>query len=107
VPLDADLVFDVRILPNPYYDLALRPLNGRDQPVINFLDALPEVEDLMGDIRKFVEKWLPSFKNDNRSYLTVAIGCTGGQHRSVFMVERLTQYFRGAEHVLLRHRELD
>ncbi|MFS0755307.1 RNase adapter RapZ [Noviherbaspirillum sp. 1P10PC] len=107
VPLDADLVFDVRILPNPYYDLALRPLTGRDQPVINFLDALPEVEDLMSDIRHFVEKWLPSFKNDNRSYLTVAIGCTGGQHRSVYFVEHLAAHFQNAARVLKRHRELD
>ena len=107
VPLDADLVFDVRILPNPYYDLALRPLTGRDDPVIHFLDALPEVGDLMGDIRKFVEKWLPSFKNDNRSYLTVAIGCTGGQHRSVYFVEHLAEHFQNAARVLKRHRELD
>ncbi|MET0963933.1 MAG: RNase adapter RapZ [Noviherbaspirillum sp.] len=107
VPLDADLVFDVRILPNPYYDLALRPLNGRDEPVIHFLDALPEVGELMGDIRRFVEKWLPSFKNDNRSYLTVAIGCTGGQHRSVYFVEHLAAHFQDAARVLKRHRELD
>ena len=107
VPLDADLVFDVRILPNPYYDLALRPLTGRDEPVIQFLDALPEVADLMGDIRHFVEKWLPSFKNDNRSYLTVAIGCTGGQHRSVYFVEHLAAHFHDAARVLKRHRELD
>ena len=107
VPLDADLVFDVRILPNPFYDLALRPLTGRDEPVIHFLDALPEVADLMGDIRRFVEKWLPSFKNDNRSYLTVAIGCTGGQHRSVYFVENLAEHFQDAARVLKRHRELD
>ena len=107
VPLDADLVFDVRILPNPYYDLALRPLTGRDEPVIHFLDALPEVGELMDDIRKFVEKWLPSFKNDNRSYLTVAIGCTGGQHRSVYFVEHLAAHFQEAARVLKRHRELD
>jgi len=107
VPLDADLVFDVRILPNPYYDLALRPLNGRDEPVIHFLDALPEAADLMGDIRNFVEKWLPSFKDDNRSYLTVAIGCTGGQHRSVYFVEHLAAQFQESARVLKRHRELD
>jgi UPF0042 nucleotide-binding protein len=107
VPLDADLVFDVRILPNPFYDLALRPLTGRDEPVIHFLDALPEAADLMGDIRNFVEKWLPSFKNDNRSYLTVAIGCTGGQHRSVYFVEHLADHFQDAARVLKRHRELD
>ena len=107
VPLDADLVFDVRILPNPFYDLALRPLTGRDEPVIHFLDALPEAADLMGDIRHFVEKWLPSFKSDNRSYLTVAIGCTGGQHRSVYFVEHLADHFQDAARVLKRHRELD
>jgi UPF0042 nucleotide-binding protein len=107
VPLDADLVFDVRILPNPYYDLALRPLNGRDEPVIHFLDGLPEVAALLGDIRGFVEKWLPSFKRDNRSYLTVAIGCTGGQHRSVYFVEHLAAYFKDVARVLKRHRELD
>ena len=107
VPLDADLVFDVRILPNPFYDLALRPLTGRDEPVIHFLDALPEAADLMDDIRRFVEKWLPSFKNDNRSYLTVAIGCTGGQHRSVYFVEHLADHFQDAARVLKRHRELD
>ena len=106
VPLDADLVFDVRLLPNPYYDPALRFLTGRDEAVVNFLDALPEARDLLGDIRIFVEKWLPAFKNDNRSYLTVAIGCTGGQHRSVFMVERLAHYFQATERVVLRHREL-
>src|SRR5690606_32211127 len=77
VPLDADLIFDVRMLPNPFYDLALRPLTGRDRPVIEFLEAQPNVAELMGDIRGFVEKWLPSFKGDNRSYLTVGIGCTG------------------------------
>ncbi len=106
VPLDADLVFDVRVLPNPYYDPNLRFLTGRDEPVIAFLHGLPEAEDLLSDIRSFVEKWLPSFKNDNRSYLTAAIGCTGGQHRSVFMAERLAQYFQAHERVVLRHREL-
>lgn len=106
VPLDADLVFDVRVLPNPHYDLNLRPLNGRDPPVGAFLDSHPSVAELLGDIRVFVEKWLPAFKNDNRSYLTVAIGCTGGQHRSVYIVERLAQYFRASERVVLRHREL-
>ena len=106
VPLDADLVFDVRALPNPYYDLTLRPLTGKDAPVIAFLDAQPNAGELLSDIRAFVEKWLPSFKNDNRSYLTVAIGCTGGQHRSVYMVERLAQYFQATERVVMRHREL-
>jgi UPF0042 nucleotide-binding protein len=105
VPLDADFVFDVRALPNPYYDLTLRPLNGRDAPVIAFLDAQPSATELLNDIRNFVEKWLPSFKTDNRSYLTVALGCTGGQHRSVYMAERLAAYFAPTERVVLRHRE--
>jgi UPF0042 nucleotide-binding protein len=107
VPLDADLVFDVRMLPNPHYDDVMRPLTGCDKPVQDFLQAQPDAMTLLNDIRVFVEKWLPAFKSDNRSYVTVAIGCTGGQHRSVFMAERLTQYFRATEHVLLRHRELD
>jgi UPF0042 nucleotide-binding protein len=106
VPLDADMVFDVRVLPNPHYDLALRPMTGRDAPVAAFLDAQPDAADLMHDIRGFVEKWLPSFKKDNRSYLTVAIGCTGGQHRSVYIVERLARHFGATERVILRHREL-
>lgn len=105
VPLDADFVFDVRALPNPYYDLTLRPLNGRDQPVIDFLNAQPSALELYKDIRDFIEKWLPSFKTDNRSYLTVAVGCTGGQHRSVYMAEQLAAYFQTSEKVVLRHRE--
>ncbi|MYN46615.1 RNase adapter RapZ [Pseudoduganella sp. FT93W] len=105
VPLDADFVFDVRALPNPYYDLTLRPLNGRDQPVIDFLNAQPSALELFKDIRDFIEKWLPSFKTDNRSYLTVAVGCTGGQHRSVYMAEQLAAYFQASEKVVLRHRE--
>jgi len=106
VPLDADLVFDVRVLPNPYYDLTLRPMTGRDAPVQEFLKAQPEVSELMGDIRAFIEKWLPSYRRDNRSYLTVAIGCTGGQHRSVFLAEQLAQHFRESVRVMVRHREL-
>jgi UPF0042 nucleotide-binding protein len=105
VPLDADFVFDVRAIPNPYYDLALRPLTGRDAPVIAFLDAQPSASEMLEDIRKFVEKWLPSFKTDNRSYLTVAVGCTGGQHRSVYRAERLGAYFGTTERVIVRHRE--
>lgn len=106
VPLDADLVFDVRMLPNPYYDLTLRPLTGRDQPVIDFLNQQDDAQDLFKDISHFIEKWLPSYKRNNRSYLTVAIGCTGGQHRSVYLAERLASYFEHSEHVLLRHRQL-
>ncbi|MDF3888528.1 RNase adapter RapZ [Cupriavidus basilensis] len=106
VPSDADLVFDVRSLPNPYYDLALRPMTGRDEPVIDFLQSQPMVLAMADDIRAYVEKWLPSFIADNRSYLTVAIGCTGGQHRSVYIAERLANYFRAHGNVLVRHREL-
>jgi UPF0042 nucleotide-binding protein len=105
VPLDADFVFDVRALPNPYYDLTLRPLTGMDAPVIAFLDAQPSAAELLADIRGFIEKWLPSFKTDTRSYLTVALGCTGGQHRSVYMAERLSAHFSASERVVLRHRE--
>jgi UPF0042 nucleotide-binding protein len=96
-----------RALPaEPYYDLALRPLTGRDAPVIDFLQSQPMVLAMAEDIRAYVEKWLPSFIADNRSYLTVAIGCTGGQHRSVFIAERLANYFRAHGNVLVRHREL-
>ncbi len=107
LPLDADLVFDVRMLPNPHYDTNLRPLTGRDQPVIEFLASYPEVAEMYNDIRGFVEKWLPSFKYDNRSYLTVAIGCTGGQHRSVYLAEQLARHFSISEQVVCRHRQLD
>jgi len=106
IPLDADMVFDVRCLPNPHYDPLLRPLTGRDAAVIEFLDNIPSVLDMFGDIRDFVERWLPSFVADNRSYLTVAIGCTGGQHRSVYIAEKLTRYFEHQQQVLVRHREL-
>jgi UPF0042 nucleotide-binding protein len=108
IPLDADLVFDVRFLPNPHYDPKLRPLTGVDQPVIDFMQANPDAQTLLGDIRGFVSKWLASFRRDNRSYLTVAIGCTGGRHRSVYFVENLAEDFRAGTQaqVLVRHREL-
>lgn len=108
VPSDADMVFDVRSLPNPYYDLALRPLTGRDAPVVDFLQSQPMVLAMAEDIRAYVEKWLPSFIADNRSYLTVAIGCTGGRHRSVYLVEKLAAHYRARrEGVLTFHRELE
>ncbi len=107
IPLDADLVFDVRCLPNPHYDPALRPLTGRDAPVAEFIERQPLAQKMYADIRRFVEEWLPSYQADNRSYLTVAIGCTGGQHRSVYFVEKLARHFRGSQQqVLARHREL-
>ena len=104
IPLDADLVFGVRCLPNPHYDPSLRPLTGRDQPVIEFLENIPEVERMAQDIRQFVANWLPAYLRDNRSYLTVAIGCTGGQHRSVYLAEWLAERFRDQLEVIVRHR---
>jgi len=106
IPLDADLVFDVRCLPNPHYDPKLRPLTGRDTPVIQFLENTASARDMFNDIRDFVERWLPSYVADNRSYLTVAIGCTGGQHRSVYLSEKLAHHFEKQQQVLVRHREL-
>jgi len=106
VPLDAELVFDVRCLPNPHYQAALRPLTGRDAPVVAFLEAEPEVLRMRGDIARFVGDWLPCYVRDNRNYLTVGIGCTGGQHRSVFIAEWLGREFRERARVLVRHREL-
>jgi len=105
VPLDADLVFDVRCLPNPYYEPALAPLTGNDAAVIEFLEAAPEVERMYADIYHFVASWLPDYARDNRNYLTVAIGCTGGRHRSVYLVERLARAFSPRYQVLVRHRE--
>jgi UPF0042 nucleotide-binding protein len=106
LPVDADLVFDVRCLPNPHYDPLLRPLTGLDRPVIDFLAAEPEVTRMLADIGRFIEDWLPAYVRDNRSYLTVALGCTGGQHRSVYFAERLAERFRGTARVLVRHRSL-
>ena len=106
IPLDADLVFDVRCLPNPYYDMALRPLTGRDADVVAFLEAEPEVLSMREDIARFVSTWLPAYIRDNRSYLTVAIGCTGGQHRSVYLAEWFAREFADRARVLVRHREL-
>ena len=107
LPLDADLVFDVRCLPNPHYDPTLRPLTGLDTPVIEFIERQPAAGKMFDDIRRFIEEWLPCYLADNRSYLTVAIGCTGGQHRSVYFAERLAAHFRPAHsQVLVRHREL-
>ena len=106
VPLDADLVFDVRCLPNPHYEPRLAPQTGRDSEVVAFLEAMPEVERMYGDIYHFVASWLPDYARDNRNYLTVAIGCTGGRHRSVYLVERLARAFDPLYQVLRRHREL-
>lgn len=107
VPMDADYVFDVRMLPNPHYDPGLRPLTGQDEPVIGFLRRQPEVARMQTDITLFLERWLPPLANNHRSYVTVAIGCTGGQHRSVYLVEQLAEHFSGAWTTLKRHREQD
>jgi UPF0042 nucleotide-binding protein len=107
VPLDADFVFDVRVLPNPYYIRELRPMTGRDAPVAHWLSSQAEVGEMVSQIHRFIERWLPNFEDDQRSYLTVAVGCTGGQHRSVFAVETLARQFRARTTTLVRHRELD
>jgi UPF0042 nucleotide-binding protein len=107
VPMDADFVFDVRMLPNPFYIKELKPLTGRDQSVIEYLAQQPESAELIAQIEAFLLRWLPTLEGDQRSYVTVAIGCTGGQHRSVYCVEQLTQRFAQRGVVLSRHRELD
>jgi RNase adapter protein RapZ len=107
VPLDADFVFDVRVLPNPHYIRELRPLSGRDEPVAEYLRSQPEVAEMLLQIQTFLARWLPAFVEDQRSYLTVAIGCTGGQHRSVFFAETLARHFASHAATLVRHRELD
>ena len=108
IATDADLVFDARCLPNPYWDSSLRSLTGLSPEVARFLDSHEEVQKMLSDIQGFLESWLPSFENNNRSYMTVAIGCTGGQHRSVYLSEKLGEIFsQRFESVQVRHRELD
>ena len=107
VPVDADLVYDVRCLPNPYWDTALRSLTGLDADVAKFLDSQDEVQEMVDDIRAYLEKWLPRYESNNRSYITVAVGCTGGQHRSVYMGEKLRRFFSSKiKNVQIRHRDL-
>ncbi len=108
VPAATDLLFDVRNLPNPFYEPTLRPLTGLDAPVMSYLARAPIVGRMIDDVEQFIEKWLPSYHADNRHYLTVAIGCTGGQHRSPYVVEQLAARFvaRKRERVLTRHRTL-
>ena len=108
VPVDADLVYDVRCLPNPYWDTALRSLTGLDADVAKFLDSQDEVQEMVDDIRAYLEKWLPRYESNNRSYITVAVGCTGGHHRSVYMGEKLRRYFSSKiKNVQIRHRDLN
>jgi RNase adapter protein RapZ len=106
VPLDADYVFDVRMLPNPHYEPHLKALTGRDAGVIDYLKNSPDVQAMRSQIEQFVRNWLPALKQDHRAYVPVAIGCTGGQHRSVYLVEQLAKAFKVDWPVLIRHREL-
>lgn len=107
VPFDSDYVFDVRMLPNPHYESTLRALTGRDAPVIEYLRQQPEMERMQSDISQFLEHWLDALAQNHRSYVTVAIGCTGGQHRSVYLAEQLSAQFASHWSTLCRHRELD
>ena len=100
-------MFDLRCLPNPHWQPGLRPLSGLHQEVIGYLEAQPLVNEMFTDISDLMERWIPRFADNDRVYLTVGIGCTGGQHRSVYMAQRLGQHFASEfEHVLVRHREL-
>ncbi len=107
IPVDADYVFDVRMLPNPHYERNLRALTGQDEPVAAFLGQYEEVRQMERQIREFLAFWLDALAKDHRSYVTAAIGCTGGQHRSVYLVEQLAGYFSAHWTTLKRHRELD
>lgn len=107
LPLDADYVFDVRMLPNPYYEPDLRHFTGKDEVIQTWLEKSPEVLQMTKQLAQLLQNWLPAFANNHRSYLTVAIGCTGGQHRSVYVVEKLAQQFNKAWNIIVRHRELD
>ena len=107
IPLDADFVFDARCLPNPHWQPRLRPLTGRDPEVADYLENEPQVQTMLASLRDFFDRWIPAFAAENRSYLTIAIGCTGGQHRSVYLVDQLTQHFKEKGlSVMNRHREL-
>jgi UPF0042 nucleotide-binding protein len=107
VPTDADFMFDVRMLPNPHYEPALKALNGRDAPVADYLRAQEDVTRMEQQITEFLDAWLDKLERDHRSYVTVAIGCTGGQHRSVYLVEQLAKHFSAKRATLRRHREMD
>ncbi|MBL7005351.1 MAG: RNase adapter RapZ [Gammaproteobacteria bacterium] len=106
-PTDTDFIFDVRCLPNPHWDINLREFTGQQEPVIDFLSKQPEVNEMFVSIKDFIRQWIPKFEAENRSYVTVSIGCTGGHHRSVYLAERLGSYFQQQrENVTIRHREL-
>ena len=107
VPADADYIFDVRCLPNPYWEARLREYTGRDKPVMEFLEKHDAVTEMHDDIKNFAEKWIPRIKAADRTYLTIAIGCTGGHHRSVYLIEKLSQHFAKQYDLIVRHRELE
>lgn len=107
IPMDADFVFDVRMLPNPHYESELRPLTGQDRQIQDYLGKFAEVAQMKQQIHDFIAHWLVALERDHRSYITVAIGCTGGQHRSVYLVDQLSQAFANQWLTLKRHRELD
>lgn len=106
IPLDADYVFDVRHLPNPHWDLELRRLSGLDDPVCRFLESNQQTNEMFTDIYNFLEKWLPAFAEGHRHYMTISVGCTGGQHRSVYIVDRLKQALKAKWTVQILHREM-
>lgn len=108
LPIDSDFVFDVRCLPNPHYDKNIRDYNGNESPIIDFLDKIPMVQDMLQDIYNFISRWFAAFSHDNRNYLTISIGCTGGKHRSVYLVDRLSALISNnfPYNVITRHRQL-
>lgn len=107
LPIDSDFIFDVRCLPNPHYDVAIRSFNGTEEPIIEYLDGQEKVQEMIEDIYLFIKKWLGEFSLDNRNYVTIAIGCTGGKHRSVYITERLAKLIRVLNYkVMIRHRQI-
>ncbi len=106
IPPDADFLFDVRCLPNPHWDPQLRELSGQDAPVCEFLDRTAYATEMVADVTQLLERWIPRFEREDRSYLTIAIGCTGGRHRSVYVAERIAAHFRARWHIVLSHRDL-
>ncbi len=107
VPTHVDFLFDMRSLPNPYYDTELRPFNGMDKPIQDYLGNQPAVQEMINDIGNFMGRWLPQMQVESRSYVTIGIGCTGGQHRSVYVVEKLAERLQGHYELLVRHRQLN
>ncbi len=107
IPRDSDFVFDARCLPNPHWNPEFRGLTGRDRPVVEFLDRQDQVAEMVDQIRVFLDRWIPEYEAGNRSYLCVAVGCTGGHHRSVYIIEKLSDYFRSqGKHVIVNHRDI-